>query len=118
MKYKKKLITISKILSLMMLTNCVMTTTSLFGPALTVSQSGNIYHAGASFVSSNVIKKEFGKTPIEFIENIISQKPIKNETSYLMTENKQLKEKKLDLSFSKNENSYSDFMSAVNKTLN
>ena len=118
MKYKKKILTISKIFSLIMLTNCVMTTTSLFGPALTVSQSGNIYQAGASFVSSNVIKKEFGKTPIEFIDNIISQKPIKNETSHLMTENKQLKEKKLDLSFSKNENSYSDFMSAVNKTLN
>ncbi|MDB9807718.1 hypothetical protein OAB83_00150 [Candidatus Pelagibacter sp.] len=118
MKNKKKLITVSKIFSLMILSNCAMSTASIFGPAITVSQTGNVYQAGVSFVSSNVIKKELGKTPIEFIENIISKKPIKNETNHLMTKNKQLKEKKLDLSFSKNEHSYSDFISAVKKNLN
>ena len=44
--------------------------TAMLGPVYTMSSSGNIYHAGFSFGSNELITKYTGKTPIENLKEI------------------------------------------------
>ena len=43
---------------LIMLSNCVGSSASLLGPAITAVKTGNVYHAGLSYTSNNIIKKK------------------------------------------------------------
>ena len=44
--------------------------TAMLGPVYTMSSSGNIYHAGFSIGSNELITKYTGKTPIENLKEI------------------------------------------------
>jgi len=52
------------------LTGCLQNTAFL-GPALTVASTGNLYQAGLSYGSSQVIKKMTGKTPTENVKSFL-----------------------------------------------
>ena len=52
------------------LTGCLQNTAFL-GPAITVASTGNIYQAGLSYGSSQVIKKMTGKTPTENVKSFL-----------------------------------------------
>ncbi|MDB9956951.1 hypothetical protein OAD48_02700 [Candidatus Pelagibacter sp.] len=52
------------------LTGCLQNT-ALLGPALTVASTGNVYQAGLSYGSSQVIKKMTGKTPTENVKSFL-----------------------------------------------
>ena len=52
--------------------NGCMQNTALLGPAYTLSTSGNMYHAGLSYTSAEVITTYTGKTPGENIKDLLS----------------------------------------------
>ena len=52
------------------LTGCLQNTAFL-GPAVTVASTGNVYQAGLSYGSSQVIKKMTGKTPTENVKSFL-----------------------------------------------
>ena len=52
------------------LTGCLQNTAFL-GPAVTVASTGNLYQAGLSYGSSQVIKKMTGKTPAENVKSFL-----------------------------------------------
>jgi len=45
--------------------------TALLGPAYTLVNTGNIYHAGISYGSGKAVKKITGKTPTENIKSLV-----------------------------------------------
>ena len=47
--------------------------TAMLGPAYTLSSSGNIYQAGLSYGSNQMITMYTGKTPLENLEEITSE---------------------------------------------
>ena len=47
--------------------------TAMLGPAYTLSSSGNIYQAGLSYGSNEMITMYTGKTPLENLEEITSE---------------------------------------------
>ncbi len=54
------------ILGLFFLNSCI-ETSAFLGPAITVGTSGNVYQAGLSYGSSQLIKTATGKTTFEHI---------------------------------------------------
>ena len=52
------------------LTGCLQNMAFL-GPAVTVASTGNVYQAGLSYGSSQVIKKMTGKTPTENVKSFL-----------------------------------------------
>ena len=72
--------------------------TALLGPAYTLTSSGNIYHAGFSYSSNELITKYTGKTPIENLKEIttkqqeeknnIQKKTLQSEDFYNLVKNK------------------------------
>ena len=54
------------------LKGCIQST-ALFGPAITVASTGNLYQAGLSYGSSAAITKISGKTPIENIKSFLQE---------------------------------------------
>ena len=64
------------------LTGCLQNTAFL-GPAVTVVSTGNVYQAGLSYGSSQVIKKMTGKTPTENVKSFLDSNntPVKEEES-------------------------------------
>jgi hypothetical protein len=52
------------------LTGCLQNTAFL-GPAVTVASTGNVYQAGLSYGSSQVIKKKTGKTLAENVKSFL-----------------------------------------------
>ena len=62
-----------KIFGLLFLTGCIQSTASLIGPAYTIGSSGNIYQAGLSYGSNEIITSYTGKTPIENLEELTSK---------------------------------------------
>ena len=52
------------------LTGCLQNAAFL-GPAVTVASTGNLYQAGLSYGSSQVIKKMTGKTPTENVKSFL-----------------------------------------------
>ena len=65
------------------LTGCLQNTV-LLGPAITVASTGNVFHAGLSYGSSQTIKKMTGKTLTENIKSFLDSKnsTVKEEESY------------------------------------
>ena len=68
MKLKKKFLVISNISFLLLLNNCVQSSTAFLGPIITAGKTGNIYHAGLSYTSSNLIEKQLGKNPTIYVK--------------------------------------------------
>ena len=74
MTSEKKIIVL--LLSLL-LNGCVQSSVFL-GPAITVATTGNLYQGGIQYGTSKAIKKETGKSTIEYISNIM--KPDEEKT--------------------------------------
>ena len=73
------------ILSSFYLLGCIQSA-SLVGPAITVASTGNLYQAGLSYGSSQIIKHETGKSTGEHIGELFSTEK-KNEEKELIDEN-------------------------------
>ena len=123
MKLKKKFLIIYNISFLLLLNNCVQTPTAFLGPIITVGKTGNIYQAGLSYTSNNLIEKQLGKNPSTLIKDLfvknsdrnkagsnIAIKPIKNIT----IKNENIAS---SISFKNNENDYEEFINAVQQIL-
>ena len=52
---------------------------ALLGPAYTLATSGNIYHAGFTYGSNEVITKSTGKSMTQNIQSLVDNKKIKIE---------------------------------------
>jgi hypothetical protein len=63
---------------LFFLNGCVQSA-ALLGPAYTLTSTGNIYQAGLSYGSNQVVKKITGKSPTENIESLVDNKRLKVE---------------------------------------
>ena len=61
---------IISVFAICFLTGCLQNTAFL-GPAVTVASTGNVYQAGLSYGSSQVIKKMTGKTPTENVKSFL-----------------------------------------------
>ena len=57
------------------LNGCVQTT-ALLGPAYTLVNTGNVYHAGLSYGSNHAIKKVTGKTTTGNIKSLLKKQEI------------------------------------------
>ena len=68
---------------LFFINGCVQST-ALLGPAMTVASTGNVYQAGLSYGSSQVIKKKTGKTATENIKSFLDSNntSVKEEEVY------------------------------------
>ena len=63
---------------LFFLNGCVQSA-ALLGPAYTLTSTGNIYQAGLSYGSNQVVKNITGKTPTENIKSLVDNKKMKIE---------------------------------------
>ena len=55
--------------------------TVMLGPAYTLTSTGNVYQAGLTYGSNEMITRQTGKTPIENIQEIsVSKKNIQKQT--------------------------------------
>ena len=55
--------------------------TAMLGPAYTLTSSGNVFQAGLTYGSNEMITRQTGKTPIENIQEIsVSKKNIQKQT--------------------------------------
>ena len=67
--------------------------TAMLGPAYTFTSSGNIYQAGLTFGSNEMITRQTGKTPIENIQELsvskknIQKQTLKSEDFYILVKN-------------------------------
>jgi hypothetical protein len=118
---KQKTNIILPLLFLVLLSNCVSSTASIFGPALTGIKSGSIYQTGLSYASNNVIKQKLGSTPTELVTNFLN-KNLNTSTStseVINTSNikKENKDIKLTQNYKNIEVEHSDFVKAVKKML-
>ena len=93
------------------------------GPIITVGKTGNVYHAGLSYTSNNLIEKQLGKKPTIYIKdfleknlnknkkvNIVALKPINNTS----IKNGNVKPK---ISSRNSEMEYKEFVNAVQRIL-
>ena len=69
--------------------------TAMLGPAYTFSSTGNIFQAGLSYGSNQMITMYTGKTPFENIQEItevdkknIQKKTLESEDFYILVKNK------------------------------
>ena len=68
--------------------------TAMLGPAYSFTSSGNIYQAGLTFGSNEMITRQTGKTPIENIQELsvnkknIQKKTLESEDFYILVKNK------------------------------
>ena len=68
-----------------LLTGCAQNM-ALLGPAYTFATSGNIYHAGLTYGSNEVITKTTGKSPSENLKEILNPKDDDTELRKLVKE--------------------------------
>ena len=68
--------------------------TAMLGPAYTLTSSGNIYQAGLTYGSNEMITRQTGKTPIENIQELsvnkknIQKQTLMSEDFYILVKNK------------------------------
>jgi hypothetical protein len=117
MKFKKKINIACYLIFLPILNGCIQSTASLLGPTITVAQTGNIYQAGLSYVSSDIIKNELGKTPIELVKSFVHKDIKENKTEPMLIKKKQHNREKVSLIFENKNNNYDEFLIAVKKVL-
>ena len=109
---------------------------ALLGPAMTGAKTGNIYQSGFSYASSNIIKKQFGQSPSEFVQSRLIKINNKDKTSFIANEKSKLikidnkdktslianaknysENKKLSFNLKNINTGYENFMSEVKKVL-
>ena len=124
LKLKKIFYTLSCMFTLIILSNCVATSASLIGPVITAAKTGNVYQAGFSYASNNIIKNQLGSTPSEYVVNLIKQDSDEDtqnpyEDGLILSINKSNKLKNIELSLKSknNEPTYGDFLKAVERVL-
>ena len=75
------------IFGLITLNGCV-DGTALLGPAISVGTSGNVYQAGLSYTSNQVIYRATGKTPVEHIATLLDSKDeFEGDLNLILTDN-------------------------------
>ena len=79
------------ILGLSFLNSCVETTVFL-GPAITVGTSGNVYQAGFSYGSNQLVKETTGKTTFEHMSEFIDSKKFKDTKKKIINSKSKLEE--------------------------
>ena len=84
MNIKKKLLLL---LSFLFLNGCV-EPTALMGPAFTVGTTGNIYQAGLSYGTNQVVQKTTGKSTIDHITQFLDPDNEHEGDVYSITEEK------------------------------
>ena len=94
-----------------MLNNCVQSTAALFGPALTIAKTGNIYQAGLSYGTNHVVQRATGKSPIQHISEFLDPQN-EHEGNLATIVKKNIKNTKLKI-----KKQQSDFVSAVNNNI-
>jgi hypothetical protein len=75
MKIKKIFI---NLLSLVFLSGCI-ETAALVGPAITIGTTGNVYQAGLSFGTNELIKKETGENAVSYVSTLMDEEKSKKE---------------------------------------
>ena len=114
---KKIKIVILYLSFLIILNGCIQSTSSLFGPSITIAKTGNIYQGGASLVSNQIMAKKFGKPPIELIEDLFTKNPTIDKSNGLVTKKNNFKNIVSLVNEKNNEQEHSDFVNAVKKVL-
>ena len=71
---------------------------ALLGPAYTLATSGNIYHAGFTYGSNEIITKSTGKSMVQNIKEGIAPKKEDSDFQKLVKRNIEKTRKKLNLS--------------------
>tara|TARA_B100000767_G_C19422326_1_gene392502 strand:- start:71 stop:361 length:291 start_codon:yes stop_codon:yes gene_type:complete len=84
------------LLTLIFLSGCAQNV-ALIGPAYTLATSGNVYHAGLTYGSNEVIKKTTGKSTAENLKEVLIIKKDDNEFQKLVKTNIIKTRKKLNL---------------------
>ena len=79
------------ILGLFFLNSCI-ETTAFLGPAITVGTSGNVYQAGLSYGSSQLVKTATGKTTFEHMSEFIDSKKFKDTKKKIINSKNKLEE--------------------------
>ena len=79
--------------SLTILNGCI-ETTAFLGPAITISNSGNVYQASLSYASNQVILNTTGKTPIEHFNSLTERGDVYEDITKDISKNFKYKEKK------------------------
>ena len=79
------------ILGLFFLNSCI-DATAFLGPAITVGTSGNVYQAGLSYSSSQLIKTATGKTTFEHMSEFIDSKKFKDTKKKIINSRSKLEE--------------------------
>ena len=79
------------ILGLFFLNSCI-ETTAFLGPAFTVGTSGNVYQAGLSYGSSQLVKTATGKTTFEHMSEFIDSKKFKDTKKKIINSRSKLEE--------------------------
>ena len=85
----KKIIFLS--LGLFFLNSCV-ESTAFFGPAITVGTSGNVYQAGLSYGSNQLVKETTGKSTFEHMSDFIDSKKFKDTKKKIINSKNKLEE--------------------------
>jgi hypothetical protein len=85
------------VIFLLLLLNGCAQNAALLGPAYTLASTGNVYHAGFTYGSNEVISTVTGKSTTQNLKEIL--KPKKDDTAFQALVKKNIKEtrKKLNL---------------------
>ena len=79
------------ILGLFFLNSCI-EATAFLGPAITVGTSGNVYQAGLSYGSNQLIKETTGKSTFEHMSEFIDSKKFKDTKKKIINNKNKLEE--------------------------
>ncbi len=79
--------------SLTILNGCI-EPTAFLGPAITISNSGNVYQASLSYASNKVIFNNTGKTPLEHFNSLIERGDVYENINKDISKNFKHNEKK------------------------
>ena len=60
------------IVSAAILSGCAQST-AMLGPAITLASTGNVSHAGITFITNKVVEKETGMNTVSFVSSKIEQ---------------------------------------------
>ena len=101
----------------MLLNNCMQSTLSLFGPAITVAKTGNIYQAGLSYGSNSILKEKLGKDPAMYIKDLLTQNFNQSETANNLKVEYKPRSPKYSLVSKNIKDEHAEFMKAVKKIL-
>ena len=84
-------------LSLSLLGGCAQNA-ALLGPAYTLATSGNVYHAGLTYGSNEIIVKTTGKSVTQNLKEVLAPKKSDTDFERLVKKNIRETRKKLNLS--------------------